>query len=190
MFKSIDVMRVFNLIRFAAGIIPAVILISSCSQHTNKWAKYSDHAFSINMPEKPQVYDKQESTAFGKQTVHYVSWKPETLELNKFKLFQVSYTDCPARYTTDSMRLNSALDSSINLRKRDFTELDIISQPIEINGYPGRAFILDPDRDNVVTIVKQIIANNKRYDLTVIAKRDYPTNTEINTFFNSFLVLR
>jgi hypothetical protein len=142
------------------------------------------------MPEKPQVYDKQEATPFGKQTVHYVSWKPESLELNKFKLFQVSYTDCPTRFTSDANTLSIALDSSINARKKDFTELDVTSQPIEINGYPGRAFILSPDKDNVITIVKQIVANNKRYDLTVIAKKDYPTNSEVNDFFNSFQVLR
>ncbi len=168
----------------------AGIILSSCSEHNNRWSKYSDHAFSVSMPEGPKVYDKVEVTPFGKQTVHYVSWKPETLELNKFKLFQVSYTDCPAHFTSDTMKMNAILDSSINLRKRDFTELEVLSHPIDINGYPGRAFILDPSRDNVITIVKQIIANNKRFDLTVIAKRDYPTNNEINNFFNSFLVLR
>ena len=110
--------------------------------------------------------------------------------MNKFKLFQVSYTDYPSRFATDTATLNMSLDSSINARKRDFTYLDVISQPIEINGYPGRAFILSPDKDNVVTIVKQIVANNRRFDLTVIAKKDYPTNNEVNTFFNSLQVLR
>jgi hypothetical protein len=162
----------------------------SCSTHRNKWTKYSDRTFSASMPEGAVLSDKQEVTPFGKQSVHYVTWKPSTLELNKFKLFQVSYTDCPARFTGDSMKMNAALDSSINIRKRDFTENDVASQPIEINGYPGRAFILDPPRDNVITIVKQVIANNKRYDLVVIAKRDYPTNEEISHFFNSFQVLR
>lgn len=168
----------------------AASLLVSCSTHKNKWAKYSDRNFSINMPEKPVVSDKQENTPFGKQTVHYVTWKPETLELNKFRLFQVSYTDCPARFTSDSGRINAALDSSINSRKRDFTDNDIISHPIEMNGYPGRAFIYDPPGDNVITIVKQVIGNNKRYDLIIIAKRDYPTNDEVSNFFNSFQVLR
>lgn len=168
----------------------AAFFLQSCSEHHNQWAKYSDAAFSANMPVKPVASDKVEITPFGKQKVHYVTWKPATLELNKFKLFQVSYTDCPARYTSDSMQMNATLDSSINLRKKDFTELEVVSHPIEINGYPGRAFIHDPAKDNVITIVKQIIAGNKRYDLTVIAKRDYPTNNEINNFFNSFQVLK
>lgn len=168
----------------------ACFVITSCSEHNNKWSKYGDHAFSVTMPAGAKVYDKQETTPFGKQNVHYVTWKPESLELNKFRLFQVSYTDCPARFTGDTMKINATLDSSINQRKRDFTELEVVSHAIEINGYPGRAFIHDPARDNVITIVKQVIANNKRYDLTVIAKRDYPTNTEISNFFNSFEVLR
>lgn len=180
----------FSLGLVATGALSIMITASSCSTKASKWSKYSDRNFSINMPEKPQVYDRQEATPFGKQTVHYVSWKPESLELNKFRLFQVSYTDFPSRFTTDTATLNMSLDSSINSRKRDFTELDVISHPIEINGYPGRAFILSPDKDNVITIVKQIVANNKRFDLTVIAKKDYPTNNEINNFFNSFQVLR
>ena len=180
----------FNLALIITGTLSVVLTFSSCSNKVSKWTKYSDRNFSITMPEKPQVYDRQEATPFGKQTVHYVSWKPESLELNKFKLFQVSYTDYPSRFTTDTATLNMSLDSSINSRKRDFTDLDVISQPIEINGYPGRAVILSPDKDNVVTIVKQIVANNKRFDLTVIAKKDYPTNNEVNTFFNSFQVLR
>ena len=167
-----------------------IFLCTSCSEHHNEWSKYQDRAFSIRMPVKPVVTDKVEITPFGKQNVRHVTWKPATLELNKFKLFQVSYTDCPARYVADSMKTNGTLDSSINLRKKDFTETEILSEPIEINGYPGRAFIYDPARDNVITIVKQVIAANKIFDLTVIAKRDYPTNTEINTFFNSFTVFR
>lgn len=167
-----------------------VMLALSCSPPNNKWAKYADHAFSITMPEKPVVSDKQEMTPFGRQTVHYVSWKPATMELNKFRLFQVSYTDCPARYTADTFRLNATLDSSINMRKKDFTENDILSEPVDINGYPGRAFIYDPPRENAITIVKQVIANGKRFDLIVIAKRDYPTNTEVGNFFNSFQIFR
>ena len=179
-------MRVFiNL-----AIISIVIVISSCSAPNNKWAKYSDHSFSVMMPVQPVVADKQEMTLFGKQTVHYITWKPTTLELNKFKLFQVSYTDCPAHYTADTFKLNATLDSSINMRKKDFTDNEILSQPIDINGFPGRAFIYDPPRENAITIVKQVIAYNKKFDLTVIAKRDYPTNAEISNFFNSFQVFR
>jgi len=181
-------MRTFINLVITASVI---LVFPSCSQHTNKWAPYSDAAFTDSMPEKPLVYDKaNELTPFGKQNVHYVSWKPQTLELNKFKLFQVSYTDCPGRYTSDSIQTNATLDSSINLRKRDFTDLEVVSEPISINGYPGRAFIYNPDKDNVVTIVKEVIADHKRFDLTVIAKRDYPTNAEINKFFNSFKILR
>ena len=180
----------FNLGLVISGILSVILILPSCSTKPTSWAKYSDRNFSIRMPEKPQVYDRQEATPFGKQTVHYVTWKPESLELNKFRLFQVSYTDYPSRLATDTATMNMSMDSSINARKRDFTELDVISQPIEINGYPGRAFILSPDKDNVVTIVKQIVANNKLFDLTVVAKKDYPTNNEINDFFNSFQVLR
>lgn len=163
---------------------------TSCSEHSARWAKYTDRAFSVRMPEKPKVYDKTESTPFGKQNVHYVSWSPESLELNKFKLFQVSYTNCPATFTSDTGIISASLDSSINARKKDFTDLDVVSHPIEINGYPGRAFIYSPDKENTITIVKQILANNKRYELTVVAKKDYPTNSEMADFFNSFQVLR
>ena len=168
-------------------------LCFSCSSNTGKWDRYTakDGAFSVFMPATPEAYDRTEVTAFGKQVVHYVTWKPATFELNKFRLFQVSYTDCPAQYTSDSARLNAALDSSINLRKKDFTEeVDIPTQPVEQSGYRGREFIFDPAKTNVITIVKVFIANHKRFALTVIAKKDYPTNAEVGNFFNSFQVLK
>jgi hypothetical protein len=177
--------------RISLFIIFFCLLIASCTPPNDKWARYSgDKTFSVLMPVQPVASDRMEATPFGRQNVHYVTWKPATMELNKFKLFQVSYTDCPSRYTSDTAKLNATLDTCINLRKRDFTENDVISEAIEIGGYPGRAFIYNPPRENVITIVKEVIANNKRYDLTVIAKRDYPTNTEIGNFYNSFQVLR
>ena len=69
----------FNLALIITGTLSVVLTLSSCSNNVSKWTKYSDRNFSITMPEKPQVYDRQEATPFGKQTVHYVSWKPESL---------------------------------------------------------------------------------------------------------------
>lgn len=173
-------------------VICAGIFFSSCGTNNVKWAKYTspNGGFSVVMPENPKVTDKQETTPFGKQKVHYVTWKPATFELNKFKMVQVAFTDCPAGYMADSVHSNAVMDSSINQRKRDFTDADVLSHPIDINGYPGRAFIYDPAGENAITIVKQCFANGRRYDLTVIAKRDYPTNNELNDFFNSFTVLK
>jgi hypothetical protein len=88
------------------------------------------------------------------------------------------------------MHINATLDSSINLLKKDYTELDLPSENISIEGYPGKAFIFDDEKDNSTTIVKEILANNRIYCLTAVAKKDYPTNNELNSFFDSFLVLR
>ncbi len=164
----------------------------SCSSNTGKWDRYTakDGSFSVFMPTPVEAYDKTEMTPFGKQVVHYVTWKPATFELNKFRLFQISYTDCPRQFTSDSTRMNAALDSSISMRKKDFTELEILSEPIVQNGYPGREFIYDPPKNNVITTVKECIGNNKKFDLTVIAKKDYPTNAEVANFYNSFQVLK
>ncbi len=176
---------------FSFIVTAAIFLLSSCTEHKKAWITYSDNVFRVKMPEKPVIVTTDAvKTPFGIQKVHTVSWKPATLELSKFKLFQVSYIDCPGSASFDSMKMNKLLDSSINWRKRDFPEeTDIISQPVTINVYPGRAFILDPAREDVITIVKQVIARNRRFELIVIAKRNSPTNSEINDFFNSFQVL-
>ena len=159
---------------------------SSCSDNNEAWAKYSskEGAFSVNMPGNIKRLDKTLPTPFGKQVIHYFTWKPSSFSIDKFKLFQVSYTDCPSRAERDTAILRSALDSSIGLRKKDFTETEIVSEPIEFNGYPGRSFIYD--LNNSITIVKECIVNNRVYDLTVICKKNYATNIEINNFFNSF----
>ncbi len=171
-----------------------ILLLPACSEEKfSSWSRYTSQsgAFSIEMPPHPKTVDKTEATVFGKQVVHYVTWKPGTFALDKFKMFQVSYTDCPQRFTSDSTTLNAALDSSINHRKTDFTEIDdIVSQPIQLNGYKGRTFIYSREGDNTVTIVKEYIIQNKKYDLTAIVKKNYNTSAEINTFFNSFQVLR
>jgi len=98
------------------------------------------------------------------------------------------YTDCPARYTADSLSLNTMLDSAINMRKKDFTENEIKSEVIELNGYPGRSFIYD--NGSSTAIVKMCIVNNKKYDLTVVTNKNYATNTEVSSFFDSFTSLR
>ena len=171
----------------------ALCIFSSCRNNAPTWAKYTSRegGFSINMPAQIVKSEKHEVTAFGKQVTHFITWKPSSFAIDKFKLFQVSYTDCPARFSADSGRLNAALDSSINLRKNDFTELkDIDAEPIALNGYPGRAFIYEEPKVSTFAIVKECIANGRKYDLTVVAKKDYPTNVEISNFFNSFQVLK
>jgi hypothetical protein len=168
-------------------------LLSSCGDDgSNTWTKYtsSEGNFTISMPAHPKKWDKKEVTVFGKQTTHYITWKPTSFSLDKFKLFEVSYTDAPVRIGTDSARIGALLDSGINLRKKDFTEAEIESQVIELNGHPGRAFIYNPPRGTTIAIVKECIVGNRKYDLTAVAKQNYPTNAELNNFFNSFQVIK
>lgn len=169
----------------------SLLLLASCGEDTS-WTKYTSNEgrFSINMPAHPRKWDKKEVTVFGKQTTHYITWKPSSFALDKFKLFEVSYTDASVPLSSDSAHLNMLLDSGINMRKKDFTEMDIDSQPIELNGHPGRAFIYNPPRGTTLAIVKECIVGNRKYDLTVVAKQNYPTNEELNNFFNSFQIVR
>jgi hypothetical protein len=168
-------------------IIAVFCVLSSCKDAT-PWAQYTDKpgGFTIFMPGNPVRSDRK----VGKQLIHAVGWKPTTFALNKFKAFEVSYTDYPGTAGSDTGRLSTLLDNTINLRKKDFTELDVESQPITINGYPGRAFFYEPPRGNTITTVKECIVGDRMYDLMVTAKKDYPVNEEMSRFFNSFQVLR
>jgi hypothetical protein len=169
-----------------------IFLLSSCSENSSKWQKYtaSDGSFAINMPENYTKIDKRENTVFGRQTVHYITWKPSSFALDKFRLFQLTYTDCPKGSAADTLTIGAMLDKSMTQRKTDFPEVDVDFQNVSIDGYPGREFIYNPPSDNVITIVKECIANNRLYEMTVIAKKNYPTNVEIGNFFTSFQVLR
>lgn len=168
------------------------VYLSACGGAKSGWAVYTsgEGGFTVEMPADPKKTQKDEITAFGKQTVHFISWKPSTFSIDKFKLFQVSYTNVPASLASDSIMMDVMMDSCIRMRVKDFTEKDVNTEPIELNGYPGRAFIYDVPGNNTIAIVKQCIVNNKRYDLTVVAGRDQGTNPEINRFFNSFQVLK
>ena len=168
-------------------------MLASCSEKDSKWEKFNvtEGNYSILMPSDAKKYVKQEETIFGKQAVHYLSWKPSTFSLNKIKLFQVTYTSCPRSAMADTVLLNATLDNSIeNRKKNDFSEIEVATQRVDINGYPGRAFIYGAPKDNVITIVKECVAGDKLYDITVIAKRNYPTNAELTVFYNSFQILR
>ena len=177
-------------LKFSA-IIAMCIAWVACGSKDNSWTPYTsgEGGFTITMPSKPVKTEKTEVTPFGKQVVHFITWKPSSLSIGKFKLFQVSYTDCPPRFTNDSVMMDVMLDSSIRMRKKDFSEKDFPTEVINLNGYPGRALIFDAPGNQVV-IVKQCITNNRRYDLTVIGKMEQGTNAEINTFFNSFQALK
>jgi hypothetical protein len=174
------------------GIITIVFLLfMSCGRDTrDTWVKHDDGngGFSVLFPGKPEKTQKVLTTAFGKQTEQFVVWKPESLDISKIKLMQVSYTNCPPSLMNDSIMLSLMLDSSIKLREKDFTEKDITIQNISLNGYEGRAFIYDVGGNTV--IVKQCIVNNRRYDLTVSINSVVGTNPEINRFFDSFQILR
>jgi hypothetical protein len=143
------------------------------------------------MPPNTVKSEKVEVTAFGKQKVHFITWKPSSFSINKFKLFQVSYTDCPAKIIGDTMMTDFMLDSSIRMRKLDFTEKDnIVVQNIELNSYPARAFFFEVPKGGQIVIVKECITNNRKYGLTVIANKDQGTNPEISKFFDSFEALK
>ena len=181
-----------SLVPLLSAIVFTLVFSSCGEDSSNTMSKYTSNEgrFSINMPAHPKKWDKKEVTVFGKQTTHYITWKPSSFALDKFKLFEVSYTDGPANLSYDTGRLNMYLDSGINMRKKDFTETELESQAIELNGHPGRAFIYNPPRGTTIAIVKVCIVGNRKYDLTAVAKQNYPTNAELNNFFNSFLVVK
>jgi len=171
----------------------SAIILSSCGGENHKWEPYvsKEGNFTITMPTPIEKAEKNELTTFGKQPRYFVRWKPSSFAIDKFKLFEVSYTNCPASATTDSARLNATLDSAVELRKKDFSEIEVLSsQSIELNGYPGRAFFYDDTKGNTMVTVKLCIANGKLYDLVVIAKKNYATANESGAFFDSFKLLQ
>jgi len=173
------------------AILAASVLLFSCHP-TVKSERYSSNAdgFSAYFPAKPVTTVKQEKTIFGTQAVHYVTWKPGTFDINKLKLLQVTFTDCPRSAAADSMRTAITLDSSMNLLKRDYSEFEIETHEVSMDGYPGRSFIYLDEKENSNTVVRQILANNKIYTLTAVTKKDYPANDELNSFFDKFQILR
>ncbi len=178
-----------NLVKLTAVCL-SLFLLASCGNNNVDWEKYTSNegGFIIQLPTPVKKTDKKD--IFWKGTTHFFSWKPSAFAIYKIKLFQVSYTDCPPGVSTDSLLLNVMLDSAIMVRKKDFTDAeDIPSQTIELNGYQGRAFFFDGGGNTLVT-VKECIANNRLYDLVAITKKNYSTNNEINTFFNSFQPFR
>ncbi|NCX95611.1 MAG: hypothetical protein EBX41_04225 [Chitinophagia bacterium] len=181
-----------HIISSFSTLIFCLLTLNSCKNTGTKWKTYKsvEGGFSINMPEELIKKNQVEKTPFGKQIVHYIIWKPDALSIGKFKLFQVSYTDCPDNFLRDSTSLKRTLDSSISLRKQDFTFEEYHDEIINFNGYPGVAIIHNDEKNNVTVLVKQCFTNHKRYDLTAIARRDLATNEEINNFFNSFTIIK
>lgn len=166
-------------------------LVACKNNNKNEWAIYSSGpgAFSVNMPVKPELTQKTEVTPFGKQVVHFVTWRPSAVSISKFKLFQVSYTDCPPAIVADTIMTQVMLDSSIKMAKQEFSEKDFPVESIDLNGYPGRAFIFEA-KGNTVVIVKQCITNNRKYELTCITRGNIGTNPEVASFFDSFQALK
>ena len=173
--------------------IESVVLLASCSSKESGWKKQSvpEGNFTIEMPAPIEKAEKKEVTVFGKQTRHFVRWKPSSFAIDKFKLFEVSYTPCPAGIMNDTAKMNEILDNAVDLRKKDFTEEEEIpSEAIEFNGYMGRAFFYDAPKGNTMVSVKICIADGKLYDLVTIAKKNYAVNEDMSKFFNSFRLLK
>ncbi len=178
--------------KYLIVLISFVFAFSSCSHDDRGWKTHqiTEGNFSIEMPAPIEKVDKKEVTVFGKQTRHFVHWKPSSFAIDKFKLFEVSYVDCPTSVITNPDRLNRVLDSAVDMRMKDFSEVDIIeSQPIEFNGYPGRAFFYDAPKGNTSVSVKICVADGKLFDLVVVAKKNYAVNEDMSRFFDSFRLL-
>jgi predicted acylesterase/phospholipase RssA len=168
-----------------------VVLMAGCSvpEATDKWINFTskDGGFSVNMPAPPLLEDKAELTINGKQTVHYCTWKQTRLPNVKFKLFQVSYTNCPS-IAADQQQLNTMLDSSIKLQMTYYTDNALNVDTVKLSGYPARAFIYQDPLSRAVTICKECIANNRKYDLVVVSAKEFADDPEINDFFESFVI--
>ncbi len=169
----------------------AIIMLSSCFGEKTKWEiqHVPEGNFSIKMPTPVEKDKKMETTAFGKQNRYFVRWKPSSVAIDKFKLFEVSYTNVPPSIIDDSEQLSTMLEVAVELRKKDFSEVDYIeSHSIEIDGHPGKAFFYDAPKGNTLTSVKMCVADGKLYDLVVIAKKNYSINQEMSDFFDSFVI--
>lgn len=174
-------------------LLASAILFSSCGGSNGDWVDHNvtEAGFIISLPTPIIKTKKNEVTPFGKKDRNFVRWKPSNFALSKFKLFEVSYVPCPAYIAGDSARMAAVLDSAVNMRINDFSEVDLIEyQSIELNGYPGRAFFYDAPKGNTLVSVKICIAGDKLYDLVAIVKKNYSTNAEVANFFNSFRLTR
>ena len=173
-------------------LICTAIFISSCHPNNIPWEKYTSNegAFSVYMPSPVKKKDKKGYSIFGRDvTTHFVYWEPPTFTIDKFKLFQVAYTDCPANFCTDTALMNTMLDSAILTRRRDYTDIELPIQNIALNGYAGRAFFYDKEGSMLIS-VKTCIVNNRIYDFVLVSKKNYATNNEVSSFFDSFLSLK
>src|ERR1017187_6465537 len=101
----------FKVIVVGIFFLMVSFMTPSCN-NTTKWAEYSskEGGFSVFMPADVKKTDKKT----GKQVIHFITWKPSSFALDKFKLFEVSYTDVPGAVNADTGRLNILLDTSIN----------------------------------------------------------------------------
>lgn len=179
--------------RYILSFFLLSVSLFSCSNDEKGWKQHAvpEGNFTVEMPAPIQKAEKKEVTVFGKQVRHFVRWKPSSMAIDKFKLFEVSYTQCPAGLEGDSMKIQAILDEAVDMRKKDFSEEDEIeSQAIELNGYPGRAFFYDAPKGNSMVSVKICVAGDKLYDLVTIAKKNYAVNDDMGKFFNSFKLLK
>ncbi len=173
-------------------VILPVVMFSSCHRNNVPWEKFASApgAFNITIPAPVKTMDKKGLSIFGKNTPTHISyWEPSAFTIDKFKRFEVSYTDIPANISRDSLSMAMILDSAIVTRRRDFTDMEPLIQNIELNGYPGRAFFFDGG-GNALLNVKVCIANDRLYEFMVVSKKNYATNNEVSTFYNSFVSIK
>jgi len=118
----------YTFMRSLFYIICFSFFLVSCGGKNDKWTTHNvtEGGFSVGMYAPIEKTKKTEVTIFGKQERHFVSWKPSSVAIDKFKLFEVSYINCPASAIADSIQLNATLDKAIDLRKNDFSEVDVI----------------------------------------------------------------
>lgn len=188
-------------------LLLCLLLLLGCDSCTEEktprvWQKYRspDQKFEILMPVGSDTGSAVfVDSLFGNLREYYREWrfsKPyhiSFVESTDIKSIEFSFIDLPATHPkVDPNILVRSVRGHITQHADKFVKFLVPVKDIRLNGYPGMYFVEEIDAGksvNRICYVKRFLTPGRLYKLKVTAYKGQHRTGEVDSFFNSLMIL-
>lgn len=159
-----------------------------------QWEKVSEFNpyWSVSMPGEPEYYKKEILTHVGEMEIHSYMLAPEYSEEQSNLMYLIEYYDYPeGSFHPDSIELiDMFLDQTAIATSSEVGGELVYESNINKNGHRGKLYRCQYKDATYIMKSKMYLVGDRFYHLKVYCKKEYALNEEMDTFLDSFRLIK
>ena len=177
------------MIKKSIQIVLLSLILTLSSFTFEDWYKYESTNFNISFPQKPVEGSIMMNTQAGEVDVKTLLYKAQNSS-DKNLRFYVSCSGIPnaSREGFSQDAENLFLDAAVKGSVRNHKAILLSEKPIRLGKFSGREARMSMSDNKIVARLKSYIVGDEYYGLIVYTLKENDDNSEIEKFFNSFVV--